>query len=127
VEQRAHSMAGSPRSGVRPEGIGKGVERRVGGLVGLEFFVDAFIAAFEDGEPAGFGVGDGDGLGDFGGVDSGDEFTDWFFAERADFEGSAVDWAHEFEALGADPAGEFRVFGDVLVDGHGRRLLGQVR
>lgn len=69
MEQRAHSMAGGPRSGERPEGIGREVERRVGCLGGLEFFVDAFIAAFEDGEPAGFGVGDGDGLGDFGGVD----------------------------------------------------------
>lgn len=127
VEQRAHSMAGSPRSGVRPEGIGRGVERRAGRLLGSEFFVDAFIAAFEDGEPAGFGVGDGDGLGDFWGIDSGDEFADWFFAERADLERGAIDWAHEFEALGADPAGLFRVFGDVLVDGHGRLLFGWVR
>ncbi len=127
MEQRAHSMAGGPKAGYGRRGWGGGWKRRAGCLGGLEFFVDAFIAAFEDGEPAGFGVGDGDGLGDFGGVDSGDQFTDRFFAEWADFEWGAVDWAHEFEALGADPAGLFRVFGDVLVDGHGWRLFGWVR
>ena len=86
-----------------------------------EFFVDAFVAAFHDGEALGFGVRDGKRFGQFGSIDLGYEFTDGIFAEVADLQRSTVHRAHQFKTLRTDAAGFPGVSSDVFVDGHSGR------